>query len=339
MAGVKYLAYYNQGDAQPKRSLGANQGLLTVALPSGRMFSNYDHIQAATKRIEAGSLGRHSKQYALDSALAPSHAPLMTLKTLTTDWKSKRQKPTPLDNYFARTMYDWDMFNWDGMFMRTLEPRAFSQSGPAKPKDHIEFQPARDAQGHIYLPEILAVRYSEGDGVTSDCHCFLGPMWRDSVTDAYGYNMFNSAGGTDNRPVDLQFQGRFGLFAHGWIDAGGAGISPIIDLRDNSGRGVFWPLRDLVMYCDYTAQPVQTEVLYRYAPVEFGAINILYEKFRSMNDSAVTGALPTSGNYVQLNRLDQIDVFIAWYNTYNASRSIGTDPAKQSQLVIRDKFS
>jgi len=309
-----YVSYHlNKGDTKGASELPADyRGLVAeVKLPGKTMLANYNLVKSYVQKISSGALGPHSRQLSLDAALPKSSAPLVTLKTFKTDWNSKRQRPDSLENYFNRPQREWQLFNWDGMFLWDLEARPYGGDpiSPERLHELATFSTARDASGRIYLPELLAVEYVEGSSTGVDTHCYLGPVWENKSDLDFGYDMFNQAV-VDGRPVDLQFQEKAGLFGHGVIDVTGLQRA-YVDLRDNHGRGVIFPLRNLCVYTDFTAVAVQARLLYRYAPVDFIAIRAIYETYRRLDESF--DVTSRTSNAVRMRGRYQIRAYIAWY--------------------------
>lgn len=248
---------------------------------------------------------KHAKHVLkLDSSIPVSHAPLITLKTFQTDWQSKRARPNPLDNYFLRPLLTWDVFGWDGMFMRNLAT-IDSATVPATittTESFLQFHLARDGQGRLWVPEILAAKYFEGTGGTAVTYVALQPMWDVVSTAAH---QSTQPGGVENPRV----QAGFGMIgAVGWNPADN--VSPVVDLRDNHGRGVIWPLQ-YMMIASSAAVASSALVIYRYAPIEYDALAYVCKKYVDLSAAKATDSTPRT-----IHGLQPTIAYYKWWQTY-----------------------
>lgn len=297
---------------------------------SDSLSFNYDNVNAGVSQVMRSSL----TVLHLDSSFAPVKAPLVTMKTFTPDWQAKRQKPSPLDNYFNFSEHQWDALWWDGMFRKDLTsidsariyPTDWPTRNDVEQVDVVaEFQLVRDGKGTLYLPELLAVQYHEVTTTATDNYVGIGPLWINAGTNAY-------ARGSVTGALSLGVREWANLFGWSGIDEGAQEIKTV-DLRNNHGRGEIYPLRWLQLHCT-SAVGFQARLIYRYAPVSLNVIYYLNSKYIALstaNEDRMNLVLPEA-------ETRRLQLFIDWYNTYyNGYYHDGTADANQTQVVPNDE--
>lgn len=283
-------------------TIGGKTGM-NLTLEVNHTIDNYITEMALSMAIYKDA----RKTIHLDSSIPVSHAPIINLKTFSTDWSAKRKRPSPLDNYFLRPVTTWDTFGWDGMFMRTLLSKANDDTG-ILPEDSenspvvLEFGIARDAQGRLWVPELLAIKYFEGLSNSSLAYVCLGPLWAEADQTWDRTNLPSAL-------LLLSAQKHFGLIGVTGMNSAD-NQTPICDLRDNHGRGVIWPLRYLVCITQGSEQ-VQALVLFRYAPIEFDALLYVTNKYLRLNETAKTLATP-----LHIRGMNPLTTFKLWYRQF-----------------------
>lgn len=202
--------------------------------------------------------------------------------------------PANLDSYFNRNPFMNSVVDWDGFYMRSWGYSQAVSSAMTAVKFPLKFASMYGKGGHIFIPELLAVKYisSLATDITLSSTNVMYAFTPTRITESTGVLSTGLTGATHFIAVDPEFQSAIGLYGC-TMSTRSQGEEPIVDLRNTRGDGIFWPpCLSITPYTTAGTLPTML-FLYRYREVTWLVLQqiiwrfILQEKYLNQTSAGI----------------------------------------------------